>query len=151
MAHITSRIAVTLALTIALQGCATTASLRSGERAEQGQDYDRAVAEYTAALKKHPTDRTTQLALERAKLRASQDHFARARRLEASGKLDEALVELQIAAELNPGNADIDDALRGVRTQLRTKVLIAREGKTQLETLIEQSQNLAPSGFELPA
>ena len=151
MAHITSRIAVTLALTIALQGCATTASFRSGERAEQGQDYDRAVAEYTAALKKHPNDRTIQLALQRAKLRASQDHYARARRLEATGKLDEALVEFQIAAEMNPGNADIDDALRNVRTQLRTKVVVSREGKTQLETLIDQSQNLAPPGLELPA
>jgi general secretion pathway protein D len=151
MAHRTSQIAAVLALTTALAGCATTASYRSGERAEQTQDYDRAVAEYTAALKKHPNDRTTQLALDRAKLRASQDHFARARRLEASSKFDEALVELQIAAELNPGDANIDDALRGVRTQLRTKVLVAREGKTQLETLIDQSQNLGPSGLDLPA
>src|SRR6266550_3056618 len=151
MAYRTSQIAAALALATALAGCATTASLRSGERAELAQDYDRAVAEYTATLKKHPNDRTTQLALDRAKLRASQDHFARARRLEASSKLDEALVELQIAAELNPGNADIDDALRAVRTQLRTKVLVAREGKTQLETLIDQSQNLGPSGLDLPA
>src|SRR5580765_396939 len=151
MAHTTSRIAAALTLTIALQGCATTASLRSGERAEQGQDYDRAVAEYTAALKKHPDDRLIQVALQRAKLRSSQDHFARARRLEATGKLDEALVEFQIAAEMNPGSADIDDALRNVRTQLRTKVVVSREGKTQLETLIDQSQNLSPPGMELPA
>jgi general secretion pathway protein D len=150
MAHRISCLTAALALTTALAGCATTASFRSGQSAEQLQDYDRAIAEYTAALKKHPNDRTTQLALERAKLRASQDHFVRARRLEATGKLDEALVELQIAAELNPGNADIDQALRGIRTQLRTKVLVAREGKTQLETLIEQSQNLGPSGLDLP-
>jgi general secretion pathway protein D len=150
MAHRTSCLAAALALTTALAGCATTASFRSGQQAEQQQDYDRAVAEYTATLKKHPNDRTTQLALERARLRASQDHFARARRFGATGKLDEALVELQIAAELNPGSADIDEALRGVRTQLKTKVLVAREGKTQLETLIEQSQNLGPSGLDLP-
>ncbi len=150
MAHRTSLLAATLALTTALAGCVTAASFHSGQRAELAQDYDRAVADYTAALKKHPNDRTTQLALERAKLRASQDHFMRARRLEASGKLDETLVELQIASELNPGNADIDDALRGVRTQLRTKVLVAREGKTQLETLIDSSQNLAPPGLDLP-
>ena len=150
MAHRISLLAATLALTTAFAGCATTASFHSGQRAELAQDYDRAVADYTAALKKHPNDRTTQLALERAKLRASQDHFMRARRLEASGKLDEALVEPQIAAELNPGNADIDDALKGVRTQLRTKVLVAREGKTQLETLIDSSQNLSPPGLELP-
>src|SRR3989475_4292357 len=151
MAHTTSRLAAFLALTIALSGCATTGTLRSGQRAEEGQDYDRAVAEYTTALRKHPNDQTLQLVLQRAKLRAAQDHVARARRLEATGKLDEALVEYQIAAEMNPGSGDIDDALRNIRTQLRTKVLVAREGKTQLETLIDQSQNLAPPGLELPA
>ncbi|HEY3093549.1 MAG TPA: secretin N-terminal domain-containing protein [Vicinamibacterales bacterium] len=151
MAHTTSRLAAFLALTIALTGCATTGSLRSGQRAEEGQDYDRAVAEYTSALRKHPDDRTLLLVLQRAKLRAAQDHVARARRLEATGKLDEALVEYQIAAEMNPGSGDIDEALRNIRTQLRTKVVVAREGKTQLETLIDQSQNLGPPGLELPA
>jgi len=151
MAHTTSRLAAFLALTIALTGCATTGSLRSGQRAEEGQDYDRAVAEYTSALRKHPDDRTLLLVLQRAKLRAAQDHVARARRLEATGKLDEALVEYQIAAEMNPGSGDIDEALRNIRTQLRTKVVVAREGKTQLETLIDQSQKLGPPGLELPA
>ena len=151
MAHTTSRLAAFLALTIALTGCATTGTLRSGQRAEEGQDYDRAVAEYTSALRKHPDDRTLLLVLQRAKLRAAQDHVARARRLEATGKLDEALVEYQIAAEMNPGSGDIDEALRNIRTQLRTKVVVAREGKTQLETLIDHSQNLGPPGLELPA
>ena len=151
MAHTTSRLAFFLALTVALAGCATTGTLRSGQLAEQGQDYDRAVAEYTVALRKHPDDRTLQLVLQRAKLRAAQDHVARARRLEATGKLDEALVEYQIAAEMNPANGDIDQALRNIRTQLRTKVVVAREGKTQLETLIDHSQNLGPPGLELPA
>ena len=52
---------------------------------------------------------------------------------------------------MNPASGDIDDALRNVRTQLRTKVVVSREGKTQLETLIDQSQNLAPPGLDLPA
>ena len=70
----TTSFAGILALTIALSACATTASLRSGQLAEQEQDYDRAVADYNAALKKHPNDRNLQLALQRAKLRAAQDH-----------------------------------------------------------------------------
>jgi general secretion pathway protein D len=151
MVHTTSRFVAVLALTIAVGGCATTGTYRSAQLAEQSQDYDRAVADYTAALKKHPNDRTTQLALQRAKLRASQDHLARARRLEATAKLDEALVEYDLAAELNPGNGDIDDALRNLRTQLRNKVNVSREGKTQLETLIDQSLKLGPVGLELPA
>ena len=147
----TTSFAGILALTIALSACATTASLRSGQLAEQEQDYDRAVADYNAALKKHPNDRNLQLALQRAKLRAAQDHLARARRLEATSKLDEALVELQIASEMNPTSGDIDDLLRKVRDQLRTKVVVRTEGKTELQTLIDRSQNLGPAGFDLPA
>src|SRR5262249_39789672 len=150
MARTTSRFAVVLALTVAVGGCATTGTYRSAQRAEQAEDYDRAVADYTAASKKHPNDRTTQLALQRAKLRASQEHLTRARRLEATGKLDEALVEYELAAELNAGNGDIDAALRNLRMQLRNRVAVSREGKTQLEALIDQSQKLAPAGFELP-
>src|SRR5258705_395022 len=159
MAHTTSpstalrasRLAVLLALTIALSGCATTGTFRAGQLAELGQDYDRAVAEYTAALRRHPDDRTLQVSLQRAKLRAAQDHLTRARRLEATGKLDEALVEYQIAAEMNPGSGDVDDALRNVRNQLRTKVGVRNEGKTQRQTLTEQPQNLGPPGLDLPA
>jgi len=151
MARTTNRFLVVLALTIAVGGCASTGSYRSGRVAEEGQNYDRAVAEYTLALKKHPNDRTTQLALQRAKLRASQDHLARARRLEATDKLDEALVEYEMAAELNPGNGDIDTAMRNLRTQLRNRVNVSREGKTQLQTLIDQSQKFGPAGLELPA
>ncbi len=150
MARTTDRLVALVALVIAVSGCVTTGTYRSAQRAEQAADYDRAVAEYTAASKKHPNDRTTQLALQRAKLRASQEHLTRARRLEATGKLDEALVEYELAAELNPGNGDIDAALRNVRLQLRNRVAVSREGKTQLEALIDQSQKLAPAGFELP-
>jgi len=61
------------------------------------------------------------------------------------------VVELQLASELNPGSSDIDDELRNVRGQLRNKVAVAREGKTQLESLIERSRDLPPPGLELPA
>jgi general secretion pathway protein D len=151
MVRTSNRLVAVLALTVAVGGCATTGTYRSAQIAEQSQDYDRAVAEYTAALKKHPNDRTTQLSLQRAKLRASQDHLARARRFEATGKLDQALVEYELAAELNPGDGDIDDALRNLRMQLRTRVNVSREGKTQLEALIDHSQKLGPAGLELPA
>ncbi len=39
-----------------------------------------------------------------------------------------------MASELNPGSGDIDRELTSVRNQLRNKVAVAREGKTQLET-----------------
>ena len=42
----------------------------------------------------------------------------------------EALVEFQLASELNPANPEIEDALSSVKTQLRNKVAVARDGKT---------------------
>jgi general secretion pathway protein D len=124
--------------------------MRAGQRAEQAQDYDRAVVEYTKVLRERPDDRAARQALERVKLRAAQEHYTRGRRLTTVGKIDEALVEFQLAAELNPGSPDIEESLRATRTALRNKVAVAREGKTQLETLIERSRNLPPPGLEVP-
>src|SRR5215216_4224678 len=150
MAHATSRFALVLALLVSLAGCASRSAMRIGEHAEQLQEYDRAIIEYTKALRLNPENRVARRALERAKLRASQDHFTRGRRLDATGRLDEALIELQSASELNPVSAEIDDAMRSVRTQLRNKVAVAREGKTSLESLIDRSRDLSPAGFDLP-
>jgi general secretion pathway protein D len=150
MAHATKRLSLLLLLTLALAGCATTAALRAGERAELAQQYDRAVIEYSRALQANPDNRAALQGLERSKLRGSQEHFTRGRRFHANGMLEEALVELQLAAELNPGDSTVADLLATVTTQLRTRISVARDGKTQLETLIERSQTLQPSGFDLP-
>ena len=131
-------------------GCASSGVLRRAREAERAQDYDRAVVEYNKALRLHPGDMTTRLALDRSKLRASEDHFTRGRRFAATGKLDQALVELEVASELNPSNGDIDDELRATRNKLRAKVAIAREGKTELQTIIDRARDLPPPGLDLP-
>ena len=151
MAHVIRRVLPLLALTLTMAGCATAAAMRAGSTAEQAQDYDRAIIEYSKVLQQDPDNRSARLALDRAKLRSSQDHLTRGRRLHASGRLDEALVELQLAAELNPGDAAVEELLADVRTQLRTKVAVAREGKTQLESLIDRARDLPPPGLDLPA
>ncbi|HLG58509.1 MAG TPA: secretin N-terminal domain-containing protein [Vicinamibacterales bacterium] len=150
MAYATSRSLLLVALALALAGCATAKSMRSGQTAEQLQDYDRAIVEYTKVLREHPENRLARESLDRARLRASADHYARGRRFGAGGRLEEALVELQLASELNPANADIEAALSAVRTQLKTKIAIARDGKTGLETLIDRTRNLPAPGLELP-
>jgi general secretion pathway protein D len=137
-----------LALASAM-GCASGAVGRA-RVAEQQQDYDRAVVEYTQALKEHPADKEARLALDRARVRASQQHFQRGRRLEAVGRYEEALLELQVAAELNPSNGDVEDLLRSTRLALRNKIAVSREGKTKLETLMEHGRESGPIGLELP-
>ncbi len=66
------------------------------------------------------------------------------------GKLDEALVEYQLALELNPTNQTIHDEMRTARTQMRAKIAVNEEGKTRLETLIAQSLEAPLPGNELP-
>ena len=131
--------------------CATgSGSLKIARNAETTQNYDLAVAEYTKLLRENPDSREARQGLERAKLRASQDHFTTARRLSTTGKLDEALVEYRLAAELNPGNADIQHELEQTRLQLRAQIAVREDGKTRLESLIEQSLAAPLPGADLP-
>ncbi|MEZ5420699.1 MAG: hypothetical protein R2708_25610 [Vicinamibacterales bacterium] len=55
--------------------CATGGAMQQARLAEQRQDYDLAVAEWTKAARSKPDDRTIRLSLDRAK-RAAQDHFS---------------------------------------------------------------------------
>jgi general secretion pathway protein D len=145
-----SRVALTATLILTLVSCASSGSLRLAQNAETAQNYDLAVAEYTKLLRENPESKEARIGLERAKLRASQDHFTKARRLSATGKLEESLIEYQLAAELNPGNADIARELQETRTQLRAQVAIREDGKTRLESLIAQSRSAPLPGTVLP-
>ena len=151
MAQATRRLPLLVLLTVALSGCATTAALQSGERAELARDYDQAVVEYTRALQADPANRAAQQGLERSRLRSAQIHFTRGRRFYAEGMLNEALVELQLAEELNSADSNVRELLNSVQTQLRPRTAVALAGKTDLETLIERSQTLQPLGFDLPS
>jgi general secretion pathway protein D len=141
---------VLLCLCVLAAGCAASTAMRHGRDAEHRQDYDLAVVEFTKALRANPDNTDARLGLERAKMRASQDHFARARRLAAAGKLDDALVEYELAGELNPSSSEIEQELRTARNKLRARVAVAREGKTDLQTLIERTRDLPPPGLDLP-
>jgi general secretion pathway protein D len=142
--------AVWLSSALALGGCATTSSFHEGERAERAQDYDRAVVEYTKAVREKPDDRGARLALDRSRLRASEEHFFRGRRLAAAERYEDALIELQVASELNPSSGDVDAALRDTRMKVRAKLAVSREGKTELQSLIERTRTMAPPGLDLP-
>jgi len=137
------------ALAAVLSGCASS-PLKLGKQAELRQDFDQAVVDYTNAVRKNPKNSNARQGLERSKLRAASDHFYKGRRLAGLGKLEEALIEYQVAAELNPTSHEIDAALTDTRNQLKTRIAISREGKTQLETLMERARDLPPIGLDLP-
>src|SRR5712672_178703 len=123
--------AAALLLAITAAGCAASKTSRLAHDAEFRQDYDRAVVEYTKALRLNPNDAGARDGLQRAKARAAEDHLQRARRLAGINKLDEALAEYGLAAELNPASTVIDDELNATRNKLRTRVAVARGGKTE--------------------
>ena len=131
--------------------CASSGALKAARQAEIQNDFDRAVVEYTKALREDPDDAGIRAALERSKLRAATDHFTRGRRLGSLGRYEQALVEYQLAAELNPASSEIDDALRETRARLRTKINVNRDGKTELETLIDETRSVPSPGLDLPS
>jgi len=148
-ADLVLRTALLVCLATIGTGCAASSALRHAQVAEQQEDYDRAIVEYTKVLRERPDDRHARASLDRAKLLSSQAHFSRGRRLARDGRLDEALIEYQLAAELNPASGEIEAELEYTRAQLRTKIAV--RGRTRLETLIAQSLNAPLPGNALPA
>ena len=147
---LSSRLTLAALVALTVVACASSGSLRVAHDAEMTQNYDVAVAEYNKVLVKDPGNREALGGLERAKLRASQDHFTRARRLTAASKLEEALVEFQLANELNPANPEIQRELQETRAQLRAQIAVREDGKTRLESLIDQSLSAPLPGSDLP-
>ena len=131
-------------------GCASSA-FKLAQQADDLRQYDVAVAQYMRALRENPTSREAQLGLDRARLRSSDDHFARGRRLFAQGRYDDALIELQLASELNPTNADAERDLRAVRGALRAKLNAPESGQTALQSLLARTRDLQPAGHDLPS
>jgi tetratricopeptide (TPR) repeat protein len=142
-----ARRALTVALASGLlwvSACASGNSMKLAEQAERRSDFDRAVVEYTNVLRKNPDNHAARTSLQRVRIRASEEHYLRGRRLSASERYQEAALELQLATELNPTNTSADAELREVRSRLRTKVAVERGDKTELEALIERSRTDRP-------
>src|SRR6476661_2381784 len=144
-------LASALAALLLAGACASaTGPMKAGQQAEIASDYDRAVVEYSRAVKEDPDNREAHLALDRAKLRASEMHFTRARRLAGTGKFEEAVIEYELAHELNPTNSAVETELRKARLAVRNKVAVPADGKTQLEALVERTRDMPNSTYELP-
>ena len=132
-------------------GCATANNpMRLAQQAEELRDYDVAVANYTKTVRADPGNRDAQVGLERAKLRGSEAHFLRGQRLAAVGKFEDAVVELQLASELNPGNSEVDRILRSARTSMRNKLAVEQNGQTSLEAVLARTRAAVPASMNVP-
>jgi general secretion pathway protein D len=136
--------------TVLLAACATTSTLREAQRAEAADDFDLAVAQYTRLVREQPENTEARVGLDRARLRASQQHLGRGRRLFSQGRYDESVAELQIAFELNPTDAIVEADLRAARAAQRARLTSPEGGPTTLESLLTRTRNLPPAGLDLP-
>ena len=99
---------------------------------------------------RNPNSRDARQGLERAKLRASQDHFPRA---PSHGDRQARRSARRVPARRRAQSRQRRDRARvqDTRTQLRAKIAIREDGKTRLETLIAQSLDAPLPGADLPA
>ncbi|PYQ15224.1 MAG: hypothetical protein DMF80_09855 [Acidobacteria bacterium] len=101
------RPAAAVLVLLGLAGCATSSAFRAGEKAENRQDYDRAVLEYSKAVQQQPNNIHYRKGLERARLRAAEAHALNARRMATRGMYKEALDEYRLALDLNPSSPSL--------------------------------------------
>jgi general secretion pathway protein D len=104
---------------VVLAACATSSAFRAGESAERRQEFDRAVLEYSKALQEHPDSVEYRTSLQRARLRASQEHTVSGRRLINRGLFKEALDEFKLALDLNPTSSTLPREIEAAEAQRR--------------------------------
>lgn len=101
-----------------LSACTSSTSLRMAELSERQGDWDQAVLHYLVLIEEEPGNLAVRSALMRAKIRASQMHFERGKSYRDVGILDQAMIELQQAVQLDTTNQYAQVELRKVREDL---------------------------------
>jgi general secretion pathway protein D len=132
------QIAALLAVLVLVSGCTGFRAARRAEIASQTGDWDEAVLYWTEALDQEPTNIRYRGNLLQAKVRASQEHFARGQEFHRAGVLERALIEYQQAVQLDPSNQYAQVELEKVRAELEA----ARLG-TDVETIEEMKRRSA--------
>lgn len=138
--------------------CTGYRAFKSGQDAEKIRDYDKAVAEYLSALAKDPENIKYKIYLERAKLRASQFHFENGKKLHQAKQYPGAILEYQIAVQLDPTNQFAAqelakaqkeyDLLKASETDIEKAKEEAKKAKAQPPKLNPKSKK--PMSFSFP-
>ena len=131
-----------LALLVAVGACTGFRNYREAQLAEEQGDWDQAVLQYLALLDRDPGNLTYRSGLLRAKFKASQAHFEKAKQFHEAGALERAMLEYQQAVQLDPTNQYAQVELDKVRIELSS----ARQGDglLTLEDLKRRTQESRP-------
>ncbi len=124
---------LTIGLLIGLVACAGHRGYRQAKIAEQFGNWDEAVLQYLKLVDEFPHNIPYRTGLLRAKIKASQVHFEKAKKLQDAGAHERALYEYEQAVQLDPTNqyAQVEYA------KLREAVASADRGIPSDQTLEE--------------
>ncbi|MES1241829.1 MAG: cohesin domain-containing protein [Acidobacteriota bacterium] len=99
-----------------ITACASHMASRQADIAAQRGDWDEAVLQYMKAVEENPENLAYKASLLRAKMKASQVHFAKGQEFEKAGVLERAMIEYQQAVQLDPTNQYAQAQLDHART-----------------------------------
>ena len=130
------RLGALLLLVALVAGCAARQAYDHGELEMKRQNFDQAVLSYSKAVALKPGQTRYTVALARAKLKASTEHFEKGRRYFESGQLDLAIAEFQQTLLLNPSNQHADNELQRATREKRRR----EAGPSEIEQLKERAK-----------
>ena len=133
-------------LLLIVTGCSGYHSARQVRLAEQQGDWDQAVLQYLELVQDYPKNVSYQTGLIRAKIKASQMHFERAKDLHEAGVWDRALEEYRQAVQLDPTNQYAQVEFE----KLMEEVALIERGGDPHETLAEKKERTRGSRAQPP-
>lgn len=128
--------------------CVNCSSIKLSKKAEESfklGKWDAAVAYYSQLCKKSPEDLQCLQRYQHAKIQASHNHFEKANILANNKYYEEALIEMEIAADLLPSDPTIQEKLKDIRNEI-AKMKIANY-KTEEE---QKSKSIILTNIEEP-
>jgi general secretion pathway protein D len=138
-------LALALAAALAGAGCSAHWAYRQGIAEGRKDNWDLAVARLTAALQRDPDNVRYKISLENARVRASLQHYEKAKKHMAAEELEKAADELDIATKYDPQNKSAADDLRIVRTRIQK-----REDEKRARESFEATKARASQAVRLP-
>jgi general secretion pathway protein D len=130
----TRRASVVLLLFLGLlPGCSTYRQTKQASQAAAVENWDAATYHYMEALTLDPTNPRLRMELQRARMRAGEQHFRAGLRFRDANDLQRAEQELSLAVQLDPTQQYAEVELAKVRKELA--ILAEPGGQTKLEAM----------------
>jgi general secretion pathway protein D len=132
-----SRVALSLLILLPLAACTSSTPYHQGEQSMKTENFDQAVLSFSKALAQKPGDIKYQVALARARLRASEDHFEKGQHYAAAGQTEAAIAEMQQAVLLDPSNQYAGNELAKLMVEYKKK---KGEEPSEIEKMKEKAK-----------